>query len=196
MLAGRCVLGVRRHSCPHCRLGHDLGKIWRFSVNGHGRASLCAHQVDWQCLGKCVVPDQTGDQDPGGGRRDIGLPCRRAWLAQRRLIYLPERDLTATPSEAMVTTVETSDGITHRVGLSRYRPSHGTGSGVQRERGEHEPPGRPGPQPGRRADGGPPLRLSGLWRHRWDTERGGTSHRCRGGGNPRLRCNAAGGVSR
>jgi fermentation-respiration switch protein FrsA (DUF1100 family) len=37
------------------------------------------------------------------------------WLAQRRLIYLPERDLDATPSEAMVTTVETTDGITHRV---------------------------------------------------------------------------------
>ena len=117
------------------------------------------------------------------------------WLAQRRLIYLPERDLTATPSEAMVATVETTDGITHRVwvvpaagrAMARVVVFNGNAGNMSHrvalarslaaERMEV------------------PSRLSGLRRHRWKTERGGASPRCRGGGHPRLRRNAAGGIS-
>ena len=36
-------------------------------------------------------------------------------LAQRNLIYLPDRDLALTPSDVMVTTVETADGVVHEV---------------------------------------------------------------------------------
>jgi alpha-beta hydrolase superfamily lysophospholipase len=39
------------------------------------------------------------------------------WLAQRKLIYLPDRDLAPPPDDVTVWTVETSDGITHRVWL-------------------------------------------------------------------------------
>jgi uncharacterized protein len=46
-----------------------------------------------------------------------------AWLlltvalvaAQRHLIYLPDRDLALTPSDVVVTTVETTDGVVHEV---------------------------------------------------------------------------------
>jgi alpha-beta hydrolase superfamily lysophospholipase len=37
------------------------------------------------------------------------------WLAQRQLIYLPERELAAPPNDVTIRTVETSDGVTHRV---------------------------------------------------------------------------------
>ena len=36
-------------------------------------------------------------------------------LAQRNLIYLPDRDLALTPSDVVVTTVETADGVVHEV---------------------------------------------------------------------------------
>jgi alpha-beta hydrolase superfamily lysophospholipase len=37
------------------------------------------------------------------------------WLAQRQVVYLPDRDLATPPGDVTVRTVETPDGITHRV---------------------------------------------------------------------------------
>lgn len=37
------------------------------------------------------------------------------WAGQRHLIYLPDRDLPAPPDDVTVVTVETDDGVTHRV---------------------------------------------------------------------------------
>jgi alpha-beta hydrolase superfamily lysophospholipase len=37
------------------------------------------------------------------------------WLTQRQLVYLPDRDLAAPPGDVTVRTVETPDGISHRV---------------------------------------------------------------------------------
>jgi fermentation-respiration switch protein FrsA (DUF1100 family) len=39
------------------------------------------------------------------------------WLAQRQLIYLPDRELASPPADVTVRTVETSDEITHQVWL-------------------------------------------------------------------------------
>ena len=37
------------------------------------------------------------------------------WIAQRRIIYLPDRELATVPGDVTVRTVETGDGVVHRV---------------------------------------------------------------------------------
>jgi fermentation-respiration switch protein FrsA (DUF1100 family) len=37
------------------------------------------------------------------------------WLAQRQIVYLPDRELAVPPGDVTIRTVETSDGVTHRV---------------------------------------------------------------------------------
>ena len=87
-------------------------------------------------------------------------------LAQRNLIYLPDRHLALTPSDVVVTTVETADGVVHEVwtmpadGVAMARVVVFNGNAGKKG------PTHPRSQSRSRWYGGAALRLSGLRRHR------------------------------
>jgi fermentation-respiration switch protein FrsA (DUF1100 family) len=47
----------------------------------------------------------------------LALITAGLWLAQRQIVYLPDRELPTAPSDVLVRTAETADGLVHRVWL-------------------------------------------------------------------------------